>query len=189
MEDKINAVASCEMFRRLHILKFGAALVTYLGVQLILHELETIRYMEQIRSAAIHQNDFRSLSNTPETQKQFYDFETVIVILVKHNPEELAKLLKSLEKSKNIEKSLIIFSHEYYQEKVDYLIQGINFAKYDQLYFQYGIQSKNAGNVADIKSARLQSKHHWWWTLNQIFENMPSKRTVLNIYAQRPRYH
>lgn len=42
MKDKIIALISFEMFKRLHVLKLGAALVTYLGAQLILIYFEKV---------------------------------------------------------------------------------------------------------------------------------------------------
>ena len=137
------------MFHRIQIFKSAVVLVAYLVIQLILHQLEMIQYMDQIRISAINQNDFRGLSNNPENQSVSEDFDIVIVIQVQNNQEHLKTLLKSLESADKIEKSLLIFSHSTPDKNIANLVRmnSSSFAKIHEIFFfnatfQSGYQSQ-----------------------------------------------
>ena len=95
------------------------------------------------------------------------------------NPEQLKKLLKSLENADKIEKSLLIFSHASYYEKIANLmrVNSISFAKTREIFFPRLMQLFNPDVNLRFKNATLrQSKHHWWWTLNQVFDSISSNK-------------
>ena len=152
------------MLRRLNLLKIAVIFVTYFGVQLILHEIETIRFLERIRMGHETNQDYferiNFLNEFEEVNTFRGPFEVILVVQVQDsNIEKLSKLVQSLESSELIETALIIFSHLTYDESLNKLIKTIKFARTIQIFFPYS------------ESGKL-SKHHFWWTLNHVFDDM-----------------
>ena len=145
-----------KMLRRLNLLKITVIFVTYFGVQLILHEIETIRFLERIRIRSQTNQDLERINFLNDFEDTF---EVILVVQVQENNiDSLNKLLQSLENSKFIENSLIIFSHlNNEDESLNKLIKTIKFAKTIQIFFPY---------------SRRNSKHHFWWTLNHVFDDV-----------------
>lgn len=51
----------------------------------------------------------------------------VVVVQVHNRPEYLRHLVASLEKARDIERTLVIFSHDFYSEELDTIITSIDF--------------------------------------------------------------
>lgn len=117
---------------------------------------------------------------------------SIVVIQCHSNVHHLQRLLSSLKKAYFINSSLLIFSHDYYSDKMNKLIQHINYAKYMQIFYPYSIQlhpkefpgverPSCSKDVSCVNSSRnpeaAQSKHHWWWQVNQIFDHMKALET------------
>lgn len=66
--------------------------------------------------------------------------EMVIAVQVHNRPAYLQLLIRSLEKVKNIEKALVIFSHDYFSREITETVNGITFCKVLQIYFPYSTQ-------------------------------------------------
>lgn len=112
----------------------------------------------------------------------------IIVIQVDKNVEYLKILLKSLETVAGITKSLIIFSHNVYDDNINALIETIDFVRYTQIFYPYSSQLHpnifpsddstfcNENYKCEKSTQRdanlAQIKHHWWWTVNQVFDHM-----------------
>ncbi|XP_047026250.1 alpha-1,6-mannosyl-glycoprotein 2-beta-N-acetylglucosaminyltransferase-like [Helicoverpa zea] len=112
----------------------------------------------------------------------------IIVIQVHSNVYYLQQLLLSLKVANGIRRALLIFSHDYFSHEINTIIRNINFAKYIQIFFPYSIQLHphvfpgndeqfcNEGYVCKKSKLRdpeaAQAKHHWWWGVNQVFDNM-----------------
>ena len=99
------------MLRRLNLLKIAVIFVTYFGVQLILHEIETIRFLERIRMGHETNQDYferiNFLNEFEEVNTFRGPFEVILVVQVQdNNVGKLSKLLQSLESSKLIERYL-----------------------------------------------------------------------------------
>lgn len=47
----------------------------------------------------------------------------------------------SLAQTEGIENALLVFSHDYYSEDINYLIQSIDFCKVIQIFYPYSIQT------------------------------------------------
>ncbi|XP_024233854.1 alpha-1,6-mannosyl-glycoprotein 2-beta-N-acetylglucosaminyltransferase [Oncorhynchus tshawytscha] len=71
-----------------------------------------------------------------------YSGETklVLVIQVHNRPDYLKILIKSLENVAEVHNLLLIFSHDYFSEEINYIVQGITFCKVLQIYFPYSTQ-------------------------------------------------
>ncbi|XP_064847214.1 alpha-1,6-mannosyl-glycoprotein 2-beta-N-acetylglucosaminyltransferase-like [Oncorhynchus masou masou] len=64
----------------------------------------------------------------------------VLVIQVHNRPDYLKILIKSLENTAEVHNLLLIFSHDYFSEEINYIVQGITFCKVLQIYFPYSTQ-------------------------------------------------
>lgn len=66
--------------------------------------------------------------------------QLVLVVQVHNRPEYLRLLIKSLEKAAEVHSFLLIFSHDYFSEEINAIVQGITFCKVLQIYFPFSIQ-------------------------------------------------
>lgn len=53
----------------------------------------------------------------------------------------LRHLIVSLAQARYIESTLLIFSHDYYDEEINDLVQSIDFAKVMQIFYPFSIQT------------------------------------------------
>lgn len=53
----------------------------------------------------------------------------------------LRHLIVSLAQARDIENTLIIFSHDYYDEEINDLVQSVDFAKVMQIFYPHSIQT------------------------------------------------
>jgi len=98
---------------------------------------------------------------------------------------------------------LLIFSHDFYDEEINELVQSIDFCKVMQIYYPYSIQmhpnefpgtdpkdcqrntKRERALITNCQNAQYpdlyghyreatftQMKHHWWWKLNRIFDQL-----------------
>ncbi|GBP41854.1 Alpha-1,6-mannosyl-glycoprotein 2-beta-N-acetylglucosaminyltransferase [Eumeta japonica] len=115
----------------------------------------------------------------------------------------LRHLIVSLAQAKDIERTLIIFSHDYYDEEINNLVRSIDFTKVMQIFYPYSIQTHpsefpgvdpndcprdakfeqavklkcNNAMHPDVhghyrEAKYTQTKHHWWWKANRIFNQL-----------------
>ena len=67
--------------------------------------------------------------------------ETLIILIQVHKRiQNLESLIESLSNVRNINKTLILFSHDYYNQTINKLVKGIEFASVLQIFFPYMIQ-------------------------------------------------
>ncbi|KAF9808244.1 hypothetical protein SFRURICE_003021 [Spodoptera frugiperda] len=121
----------------------------------------------------------------------------VIVVLVHSDAYYFGQLLQTLKVAEGIKDALLIFSHDYFSESINSLIKDIRFAKYIQIFFPYSIQlhlsvfpgkdgqlcsEDYVCNKSIVRNAEAaQMKHHWWWTANQVFDNLNATRSIKNM--------
>lgn len=65
----------------------------------------------------------------------------VIVIQVHKRIQYLRHLIESLAKAKDISKTLLIFSHDFFDDEMNELVQGIDFCRVLQIFYPYSIQA------------------------------------------------
>lgn len=63
--------------------------------------------------------------------------QLVLVVQVHNRPEYLRLLIKSLEKAAEVQSFLLIFSHDYFSEEINSIVQGITFCKVLQIHFPF----------------------------------------------------
>ncbi|KAJ8387859.1 hypothetical protein AAFF_G00150080 [Aldrovandia affinis] len=68
------------------------------------------------------------------------DFKLVLVVQVHNRPAYLKMLLDSLAKVTDVHDLLLVFSHDYFSEEINRMIQGIRFCRVLQIYFPYSAQ-------------------------------------------------
>ncbi|XP_028295759.1 alpha-1,6-mannosyl-glycoprotein 2-beta-N-acetylglucosaminyltransferase [Gouania willdenowi] len=68
------------------------------------------------------------------------DPELVLVVQVHNRPAYLRLLIRSLEKAAEVQRFLLIFSHDYVTEEMNSVVQGIRFCKVLQIYFPFSTQ-------------------------------------------------
>ncbi|PAV81013.1 hypothetical protein WR25_06934 [Diploscapter pachys] len=68
------------------------------------------------------------------------NIQTVIVIQVHNRPVYLKYLIESLQKTKGIEKTLLVFSHDINVISIDEMIRNITFARVYQIYYPFNMQ-------------------------------------------------
>lgn len=136
----------------------------------------------------------------------------VIVVQVHKRIVYLRHLIASLSRAADISKTLLIFSHDFYDDEINELIQGIKFCKVMQIFYPFSIQthpnefpgtdpqdcdrnmSKSDAIKARCKNAFFpdlyghyreakftQMKHHWWWKLNRIFDELTITRNLSDM--------
>ena len=71
----------------------------------------------------------------------FFRHFSVIAIQVHNRLQYLRQLIISLSAAQGIDKTLIIFSHDFYDEGINELINSIDFAKTMQIFYPYSIQT------------------------------------------------
>lgn len=117
----------------------------------------------------------------------------VLVVQVSNRPQHLRLLVRSLEKAAEVHGFLLIFSHDYFSEEINAIVQGITFCKVLQIYFPFSTQlypeafpgqdprdcPRNASKDGALKTGCLNAEHpdlygryreatltqrkHHWW--------------------------
>lgn len=131
----------------------------------------------------------------------------VMVVQVHKRITYLRHLILSLSHARDISKALLIFSHDYYDDEINELVQSISFCKVLQIFYPFSIQThprefpgddprdchrdltqeqaftQNCRNAyyPDLyghyrEAVFTQMKHHWWWKLNRIFDQLDVTR-------------
>ncbi|XP_059898507.1 alpha-1,6-mannosyl-glycoprotein 2-beta-N-acetylglucosaminyltransferase [Gadus macrocephalus] len=66
--------------------------------------------------------------------------QLVLVVQVHNRSDYLRLLVRSLESAAEVQGFLVIFSHDYFSEEINSIVQGITFCKVIQIYFPYSTQ-------------------------------------------------
>ncbi|VVC24488.1 Hypothetical protein CINCED_3A020739 [Cinara cedri] len=84
--------------------------------------------------------------NTRQTVRNLHKYgpltnnSLIIVVQVNTRINYLYEVINSLSKARGIEDVLLIFSHNYYDEKINRLVNGVRFCKTMQIFFPYSTQ-------------------------------------------------
>ncbi|XP_066258972.1 alpha-1,6-mannosyl-glycoprotein 2-beta-N-acetylglucosaminyltransferase isoform X2 [Euwallacea similis] len=131
----------------------------------------------------------------------------VIVIQIHDRITYLRHLIVSLAQARDISQALLVFSHDFYDEEINSLIQSVDFCKVIQIFYPFSIQThpnefpgEDPGDCPrDIKKDKAlqlkcnnalypdlyghyreakftQTKHHWWWKVNRVFNQLEITR-------------
>ncbi|CAH1635482.1 unnamed protein product [Spodoptera littoralis] len=157
-------------------------------------KMQTMQQILKIKSQIKDINLAQTVHNTRLGHFKSNLDSHIIVVLVHSDTYYFSQLLLSLKTAIGIKDTFIIFSHDYFSESINALIRDIKFAKYIQIFFPYSIQLHpnvypgtdgqhcSEGYVCKKSKARdpeaAQSKQHWWWTVNQVFDNLNVTRSI-----------
>lgn len=130
--------------------------------------------------------------------------DTILITIQVHTRiDYLRYLIDSFKNAKDIDKVLLIFSHDVYDNAINQLVRAIDFCMVMQIYYPYSIQlypntfpgtdPRDCGrDIGQLKAKKIkcinanyidtyshyreakytQMKHHWWWKLNRIFDEL-----------------
>ncbi|XP_050313561.1 alpha-1,6-mannosyl-glycoprotein 2-beta-N-acetylglucosaminyltransferase isoform X2 [Anthonomus grandis grandis] len=145
----------------------------------------------------------------------------VIVIQIHDRITYLRHLIISLAQARGISQALLVFSHDFYDEEINSLIQSVDFCKVIQIFYPYSIQTHPhefpgedpSDCPRDIKKDKAlqmkcnnalypdlyghyreakftQTKHHWWWKVNRVFNQLEVTRnhTGLVLFLEEDHY-
>ena len=134
--------------------------------------------------------------------------ETILITIQVHNRiSYLTHLIESLKDTNDIQKVLLIFSHDVYDDRINDMVVNIDFCMTMQIFYPFPIQThfqtfpgddpKDCARDLTRAEARklecqnaefpdmyghyreakfTQMKHHWWWKLNRIFDQLDVTR-------------
>ncbi|KAI5740121.1 hypothetical protein M8J76_000653 [Diaphorina citri] len=117
----------------------------------------------------------------------------VIIVQVHTRLRYLRHLIISLAQARDISSVLLIMSHDHWDEEVNDLVQSIDFCKVMQIFYPYSIQThpdtfpgESANdcprNMKKQEEAKFtQTKHHWWWKANRVFNQLEVTRNFLGL--------
>jgi len=168
---------------------------------------ESLIILEQISIANKNQKILNEELFGPVTNK------TVVIAVQVHNRiKYLRQLIKSFSVSAGIDNTLLIFSHDVWDENINYLIRSIDFCMTLQIFYPFSLQthkhqfpgessndcsrdinkeqamSSGCFNAAwpdlhgHYREAQFtQTKHHWWWKSNWIFNKIEATKTFAGL--------
>ncbi|XP_030369707.1 alpha-1,6-mannosyl-glycoprotein 2-beta-N-acetylglucosaminyltransferase [Scaptodrosophila lebanonensis] len=96
--------------------------------------------MTEIKRHIIRYNDMQMVLNE-DTFGPLQNDSVIIVIQVHTRITYLRHLIVSLAQARDISKTLLIFSHDYYDDDINDLVQQIDFCKVLQIFYPYSIQT------------------------------------------------
>ena len=96
------------------------------------HELANV---ENIKSSSQQKTKIYSKFKDPANNS------IVIVVQVHKRITYLRHLIVSLAQARDISKTLLIFSHDFYDEEINELVQSIDFCKVMQIFYPFSIQT------------------------------------------------
>ncbi|ERL88807.1 alpha-1,6-mannosyl-glycoprotein 2-beta-N-acetylglucosaminyltransferase isoform X2 [Dendroctonus ponderosae] len=85
-------------------------------------------------------NDAQVIFNE-ESFESLHNESLVIVVQVHNRLEYLGRLIESLSRAKHIEDTLLVFSHDVFNEEINELVRRIPFCKVMQIFFPYSLQT------------------------------------------------
>ncbi|XP_041983644.1 alpha-1,6-mannosyl-glycoprotein 2-beta-N-acetylglucosaminyltransferase isoform X5 [Aricia agestis] len=178
------------------------------------------RNVSDIRRAIRRYNDAQTVYN--EDIFGPVQNDTIIIAIQVHTRlTYLRHLIVSLAQARDIDKTLLIFSHDYYDEEINSLVRSIDFTKVMQIFYPYSVQThtnefpgmdpndcpRNAKMEQAIKmkcnnalhpdlhghyreAKYTQTKHHWWWKANRIFNQLQptATHTGMVVFLEEDHY-
>lgn len=101
--------------------------------QLLLNISETQRSIERY-------NDYQTIINE-EVFGPLMNDSVIIVVQVHMRITYLRHLIVSLAQARDISRTLLIFSHDFYDEEINQLVQSIDFCRVMQIFYPFSIQT------------------------------------------------
>ncbi|XP_013188976.1 alpha-1,6-mannosyl-glycoprotein 2-beta-N-acetylglucosaminyltransferase isoform X2 [Amyelois transitella] len=103
-------------------------------------EKSVLRNITDIRRAIQRNNDAQTIYNE-DIFGPVQNDTLIIAIQVHTRLTYLRHLIVSLAQARGIDKTLLVFSHDYYDEEINTLVRSIDFTKVMQIFYPYSIQT------------------------------------------------
>ncbi|RZC34391.1 MGAT2 domain containing protein, partial [Asbolus verrucosus] len=143
-----------------------------------------------------------------EINESSSEIDLVIVVQVHNRLIYLKELINSLAAAANINRTLLIFSHDVYDKDINEAVQSIQFARVMQIFYPFSIQTHpdefpgpdsddcqpseqpkpNCPNIhfkdtyGNFRNAIVaQLKHHWWWKINFVFNRIRALKDYFGL--------
>ena len=116
--------------------------------------------------------------------------EDLLVLLVQVHDrfKNLEALIDSLKDAVGVNKTLVIFSHDYYDEDINDLIQSIEFCATVQIFYPFMLQSQEVSTTGITdrygheRNPRIaQIKHHWFWKISFVFDKFSLTQSLTKL--------
>lgn len=96
--------------------------------------------ISEIQRSIERYNDYQTIINE-EIFGPLSNDSVIIVVQVHKRITYLRHLIVSLAQSRDIARILLVFSHDFYDEEINELVQSIDFCKVMQIFYPYSIQT------------------------------------------------
>lgn len=96
--------------------------------------------LSDIQRSIERYNEYQTIINE-EIFGPLQNDSILIVIQVHQRITYLRHLIVSLAQARDISKTLLIFSHDFYDEEINELVQSIDFCKVMQIFYPFSIQT------------------------------------------------
>lgn len=156
-------------------------------------QMDIQQYIENIGKIMTLRKRINKLNKNPKVKikpEMMKKVTVVIVVQVSNRPVYFLEFLKSLQKVMGIMNVVLILSHDFYEEEINNLVSTVQFVTVIQIFYpfstqlypnvfpgddsQYCSEGWICKNDIDEKRNSLlaQIKHHWWWKINYVFDQM-----------------
>ncbi|XP_068627187.1 alpha-1,6-mannosyl-glycoprotein 2-beta-N-acetylglucosaminyltransferase isoform X4 [Battus philenor] len=183
-------------------------------------ERSSPKNVSDIRRAIQRHNDAQTIYN--EDIFGPVQNDTIIIAIQVHTRlTYLRHLIVSLAQARDIDRTLLVFSHDYYDDEINALVRSIDFTKVMQIFYPYSIQTHpnefpgvdpndcprdahleqaikmkcNNAHHPDLhghyrEAKYTQTKHHWWWKANRIFNQLQctTTHTGMVVFLEEDHY-
>lgn len=96
--------------------------------------------LSDIQRSIERYNEYQTIINE-EVFGPLQNDSIIIVVQVHQRITYLRHLIISLAQAQDISKTLLIFSHDFYDEEINELVQTIDFCKVMQIFYPHSIQT------------------------------------------------
>lgn len=83
--------------------------------------------LPEVKKVVWQKNRDQMIRNLDQFDLSGSESTIVIVVQVHNRPEYLRHLVRSLKKARDIEKTLVIFSHDFYSEELNGIVSSVDF--------------------------------------------------------------
>ncbi|XP_048584873.1 alpha-1,6-mannosyl-glycoprotein 2-beta-N-acetylglucosaminyltransferase [Nematostella vectensis] len=96
--------------------------------------------VEKIRKYVQEINNRKEIRNLEKFPGSLRDNSLVIIVQVHNRPDYFSQLIRSLGRARGIQNTLLVISHDFYNEEMDKIAKAIDFCKVLQIFFPYSMQ-------------------------------------------------
>lgn len=107
----------------------------YVAPTVVLQATDSTFNVDEIREFVRQSNHRQQVKNIEKYPSPLTDKSMVIIIQVHNRADYFAHLLRSLSKTRGIENSLLVVSHDFFDEHINQLVDAIKFCKVRRCFY------------------------------------------------------